>query len=91
MSPSGPQLSTFATARPIQIMAQASAIRPYYTSIYSPAPPLQPSAIVPIGASENVKVPRFSTIGGASGPVDTGNRALPIAVYQNQLKPYYTQ
>lgn len=91
MSPNGVELSTPTTALPLGIMGQASAIRPYYTSIYNPAPVLQPSALVPIGASENVAVARFSTIGGAADPVDTGNRALPVSVSQNQLRSYYTQ
>lgn len=95
MSPDGPQVSTVSTASPLPIMAQASPVRPYYTSIYNPAPvanvsPLVPG-LVPIGASENVSVAYYSTIGGAAVPVDTGNRALPVSVSQNQLRSYYTQ
>ena len=91
MSPAGPQLSTPATAVALPVLSQASSQRPYYTSIYTPATvAVPPSAFVPVGANETVKVPYFSTI-GPLGPRDTGNRALPLTIAVNQNGSYYTQ
>ena len=90
MSPLGTQLSTPATAVALPVLSQASSQRPYFTSIYPVAAAVPPSAFVPAGANETVKVPYFSTI-GPLGPVDTGNRALPRVISPNQNGSYYTQ
>lgn len=89
MSPNGFQLSTVATATSLPLMAQASAIRPYFTSVYNPAPALQASPLVPLGGCENPNIVGWSTIGSAGLPTGNG-AALPLITAQNQNKSYFT-
>ena len=90
MTPAGQQLSTVATATALPLMAQANATTPYYQSIYTPPPALQPASILPLGGCENGDIARYNPAAGAGNPVDSKSGILPLTTAQNKNKSYFT-